>query len=98
MARKVKASCLVYSHLMRLYPRELRERFGAEMLAVFEEMVCEAVERRNAMGLFSIWWSAVRELALVAAPARLWETSVIASALSLLVASTEIVVFFRYVN
>ncbi len=98
MSRTVTANCLVYRHLMRLYPSELRDRFGAEMLGVFEDMVSEAVDHRQVMGLASIWWSVMQELLLVAAPARLRETPVIAGALSLLVASTEIVVFFRYVN
>ena len=69
----LEASRKVYQMSLVLYPSELRREFGAEMVEVFEKQLSEAWSRTGCSGLIRVWFSATREFATVALPARLAE-------------------------
>jgi hypothetical protein len=96
--RVVRASRLLYTGLIVLYPREVRHRFGVEMADVFEDLMREAAAQRGLRGIFLPWGSVLRELLTVALPLRLASNSVIAGAISFLAASALFLVFFRAVQ
>jgi hypothetical protein len=83
VSRKVYATSLV------LYPNELRDEFGAEMVEVFDEQVSEAYSRSGFPGLLRVWFSATREFVTIALPGRLTERMLpivaVTAALALLV-------------
>lgn len=58
-----------YRRLLRLLPRDFRERHGAEMEALF----LEAIDGRSAAGRWTAWAAAVRDVATIAAKLR-WAT------------------------
>jgi hypothetical protein len=62
MTKTIRLSRFVYGHLLIFYPRELRCRFGTEMMDVFEDLMCEAVLHRGPAGMVSLWGSALWEL------------------------------------
>ena len=45
----------VYQLILRLYPREFRDRFGADMTDFFRDRRREAAQRRGALGSASAW-------------------------------------------
>jgi hypothetical protein len=53
MTKIIRLSCFVYGHLLIFYPRELRCRFGTEMMDVFGDLMCEVVLQRGPAGLVS---------------------------------------------
>jgi hypothetical protein len=73
----IRWSSWIYGCLLIAYPRELRRRFGADVIEVFEEQLCEAAMQCGRSGIVSLWCTALWELASVAA-SRLESTTVIA--------------------
>jgi hypothetical protein len=98
MTKIIRLSRFVYGHLLIFYPRELRCRFGTEMMDVFEDLMCEVVLQRGPAGMVSLWGSALWELLSVAAPLRLCNTTVIAGALSFVASSALFLAFFRAIS
>ena len=96
--RVVRASRLLYAGLIVVYPREVRRRFGIEMVDVFEDLMRESAAQRGPRGIFWPWGSVLRELLTVALPLRLASNSVIAGAISFLASSALFLVFFRAVQ
>lgn len=96
--RIIRASRFAYSGLLFVYPRDLRRRFGSEMVEVFEDLSREAMTRSGPSGIAAIWRSALWELLSVAAPSRLASNTLMAGALSLLASSALFLVFFRFVR
>lgn len=97
MKKVIRASCLVYDHLLVFYPSEFRRRFGGEMAQLFEELMCDAAQR-GPIAIVSLWRSALSELLSVAVPLRLQNAAVIAGALSLVASSLLFLAFFRAVS
>jgi hypothetical protein len=98
MAKIIRLSCFVYGRLLIFYPRELRRRFGIEMVEVFEHLTHEVMLQRGPAGMVSLWGSALWELLTVAAPLQLRDTTVIAGALSFVASSALTLAFFRAVS
>ena len=48
-----------------MYPEDLREQFGEEMAAVFEEQVADAYDERGVRGVAAVWAHAVGEFLTV---------------------------------
>ena len=96
--RIIRASRFAYAGLLIVYPRDLRRRFGSEMVEVFEDATHEALTRSGPRGIAMIWRSALWELLTVAAPSRLASNAVMAGALSFLASSALFLVFFRFVR
>jgi hypothetical protein len=94
----IQLSCNVYRRLLIFYPRELRDRFSAEMVEVFEDLLWESAPRSGAFGLALVWGTAFGELFSVGVVSRLQSTEVIASILSLIVSSLIAWQFFRAVG
>ncbi len=94
----IRWSGWTYRCLLIAYPRELRRRFGADMIEVFEDQLYEAALQGGRSGIVSLWRTALWELASVAVPLRLESSMVIAGALSFLVSSAIAWVFFRSVG
>ena len=89
-----RMSALAYAEMIRLYPRELRLRFGGEMAEVFGDSIREAAARRGLKGVAAVWSRALWELLTVAAPSRLENNTLMAGALSLLASSVLFLAFF----
>ena len=96
--RIIHASRLAYTLCLLVYPCDLRRRFGAEMVEVFEDVTREALTRSGPKGMAMIWRSAVWELLTLAAASRLASNTVMAGALSFLAASALFLVFFQFVR
>ncbi len=58
----------VYSLLLRLYPTELREDFGAEMMQVFLDDLEDGRHRHGLSGVARVWWRSLKELCQIALP------------------------------
>jgi len=89
-----RMSALAYAEMIRLYPRELRLRFGGGMEEVFGDSLREAAARRGFKGIVAVWGRALWELLTVAAPSRLENNTLMAGALSLLASSVLFLAFF----
>ena len=94
----VRLSRAVYGGLLVFYPCDLRHNFGAEIAAVFEELMRDAVAERGAAGMVSLWRSALWELLTLALSSRLASNAVKAGAISLLASSALFLVLFRAVS
>ena len=94
----IQISLIIYGCLLWLYPRDLRRRFGPEMLDVFAELIAETSAQRGPRGVASIWWIAVTESVTVGLFSRLQSTVVIAGAVSFSIASLIAWAFFRAVG
>lgn len=70
MNRLVQCSTLVYEWLLFLYPKELREDFGDEMVLAFADDLEQAWGDARVAGVLQIWWYALYELAMVALPSQ----------------------------
>ena len=91
----VRLSRVVYTGLLIFYPRELRHKFGAEMVDVFEAMMRDTIVERGPTGTISLWGSALWELLAVAVPSLLASNAVMAGAISFLASSVLFLVFFQ---
>lgn len=94
----VRLSRVVYAGLLIFYPRDVRQKFGAEMADVFEAVMRDAIAEGGPAGPISLWRSALCELLTVAVPLRLAGNAVIAGAISFLASSVLFLVFFRAVS
>lgn len=89
------ANCAVFRQLLVLYPRELRARFGDEMVLLFGEQITEAWRTARFRGLVRIWLHAIWELATIAVPQRVFAPVVFAGAVSLIAAAAVFLVLLR---
>jgi len=89
------ANSAVFRQLLVLYPRELRARFGDEMVLVFGEQISEAWRAARITGLARIWLRALWEVATIAVPQRVLVPVVFAGAVSLIAASAVFLVLLR---
>lgn len=71
----------LYSLLLRLYPAELRDGFGAEMTQVFLDDLDDNRRRHGFPGIARVWWCSLRELFRVALPAASEKPEIVISAL-----------------
>jgi len=93
-----RTSRIIYGGLLMFYPPALRRKFGEEMVDVFVATLCDATVERRAVGIFSLWRSALWELLTVALPSRFASNAVMAGALSFLASAALFLVFFRAVS
>jgi hypothetical protein len=63
----LRLSLKLYRGLVRLYPDDLQNRFGPEMVDVFEQQLVGAWAERRAAGIARIWCCVVAEAATGAA-------------------------------
>jgi hypothetical protein len=94
----VRFSVWVYRNLLLVYPRELRARFGADMIEVFEDLLCEVAQLGRPKQAAALWCTVLFELAAVAIPARLTPRVIIAGGLSFVVSSLITWVFLHAVG
>jgi hypothetical protein len=87
MPKIIRLSCYVYRRMLIFYPRDLRRRFGSEMVEVFADQLSEVALEQRSIGMLSLWGTALWELLSVAAPARLQSTTLIACTVSFLASS-----------
>ena len=59
-------SARIYSLLLRLYPAELREEFGAEMTQVFLDDLEDGRRRCGVFGAARVWRRSLKELCQIA--------------------------------
>ena len=85
----LEVSRKIYETSLVLYPEDLREEFGEEMVEVFEEQATDAYIERGFMGLVRVWLCAAREFVSIALTGQLAERMVpivaAATALALMV-------------
>lgn len=63
----------VYETSLALYPEDLREEFGDEMVEVFEEQVADAYEEKGVRGVVGVWICAAREFLKIAMASQIAE-------------------------
>jgi hypothetical protein len=80
-----------YRALLWLYPRHLREAYGADMAAVFDQLLRREYRKRGVRGVAGTICRAIGELFSVAIPAHLMSEWVISASLSLLINSAILV-------
>lgn len=95
MTNLIRLSCFVYARLLIFYPRDLRQKFGAHMVEIFEDLLRDLPSHRAVSAFASLWRTALWELASVGIVARLQDTALIAAAASLLLSSLLAWCFFR---
>ena len=66
----------VYERSLICYPKNLRDDFGSEMMEVFDEQVSDAYSRSGFVGILRVWFSAMREIVMVALPGRFAERAI----------------------
>ena len=52
----------IYKILLRSYPNQLRQEFGAELLAVFHQQTLDAYRSEGIAGLSAVWMQVFCEL------------------------------------
>jgi len=62
----VEASRWVYRVLMRAYPRDIRERYGEEMVGCFSDACRDEVRRSGPKGLAAVWLRTLPDLIFTA--------------------------------
>ena len=72
----LEVSRRVYETSLILYPEDLREEFGDEMVEVFEEQASDAYAERGFSGLVRVWFCAGREFVSIALTGQLAERMV----------------------
>ncbi|HLM82019.1 MAG TPA: hypothetical protein VK302_15545 [Terriglobales bacterium] len=98
MPKALRISCCVYRFLLDFYPREFRQRFGVEMMQVFAEQMAEEWKRHGIGGAVRVGLTAGWEVISVAAPLQLYNSIVIAAALSVISSSALFLALFRAVS
>lgn len=94
MSSLIHVSCSLYARLLLFYPRDLRERFGAHMVEIFEDMLRDLPRQHTIAGFLGHWRTALWELASVGLMARLQNRFLIATAASVLLSSLLTWFFF----
>jgi hypothetical protein len=97
MPAALRASCFAYRMLLVLYPAELRQRFGEEMIEVFRDQFRDQWMRRP-IGCMRVAFVACREIFSVALPSQLQSSVVIAATLSFMSSSALFLGLFRAVS
>jgi len=87
----LRLSVALYRTLVRLYPAEFRQRWGAEMVDTFGMQIHDAAAEGGWTAVIGTWSSAVAEFLRIALPLQLTRTSVVVPVVSLAVSSA---VFF----
>jgi hypothetical protein len=87
MPKIIRLSCNLYGRMLIFYPRDLRRRFGSEMVEVFADQLSAVALEQGSIGMLSLWCTALWELLSVAVPARLQSPTLIASTVSFLASS-----------
>lgn len=64
--RAVEASSRVYRVLMRVYPRDIRERYGEEMVGCFSDVCRDEVRKSGSRGLAVLWLRTLPDLLFTA--------------------------------
>lgn len=64
--RAVAASCRVYRVLMRAYPRDIRQRYGEEMIGCFSDVCRDEVRKSGPRGLAAVWLRTLPDLLFTA--------------------------------
>jgi hypothetical protein len=91
MPRSMQLVLFCYEALLALYPRELRQKYGPEIVEAFQQDLWTEWSARRARGVLSIVLCALREVFTVAMPGWFLSERTIASALSLLITTTVFV-------
>ena len=94
MERFFSVSRSLYAALLRLYPREMRQEFGPEMLSVFTDDLQDSWRTGQLPGVARVWLFALLEILTVALPMHLRNGLVILSALSLSLLYFELFIGF----
>jgi hypothetical protein len=98
MPNALHMCCSLYRLLLGCYPREFRQRFGAEMTQVFADQMQEEWKRHGVVGIVRVGLIAGWEVMSVAAPLQLHNSVVIAVALSFVSSSALFLALFRAVS
>ncbi len=64
--RTVEVSRRIYRVLMRAYPRDIRERYGEEMVGCFSDACRDAVRDSGPRGIAAVWLRALPDLVFTA--------------------------------
>jgi hypothetical protein len=78
----------LYRAFIRLYPSDLRNEYGADMAAAFEQLIRDEYMRRGTRGVLAVSASAFAEFFTVALPRHFRSDWLIASLLSLIITSS----------
>jgi hypothetical protein len=92
MLTALKLSASVYSILLFLYPEELRQDFGDEMVDVFEQQLWGEWMESGVAGMIRAWARVLWELLWVALPIQLCAPIVVAPTVGLLSSSASFAV------
>lgn len=84
MTRPIRLNGELYRLLLFAYPRDIRLRFGTEMVITFSEQIRAEREHDGLVGVMRVWRTAIRELFSVAVPLQLRSSIVLAMFLSFL--------------
>jgi hypothetical protein len=95
MRRLLSLNYRVFCLLLRCYPTEFRERFGAEMADVFAEQLEEEWRKKGLAGVLRVSLTAALTAAI---PQHLQNPSVIAGALSVIGSFVLCTAFLRAVS
>jgi hypothetical protein len=98
METAMRWSVRIYGCLLVLYPRELRCRFGADMVEVFEDVLRAAMVERGGSGVVDLWGTALWELTSVGVRSRLETATIVVVTASFAVSSFIAWIFFRAVG
>jgi len=83
----VQSSALIYRGILRIYPVDLRHKFGDEMAGVFkddlEDALIDAHRTHRLAPVARVWWHALSEVLGIAIPRRLANEALLAPAVSL---------------
>jgi len=72
----IEVSRKVYETSLALYPKDLRDDFGDEMIEVFEEQITDAYQEHGVRGLLRVWLCATREFFSIALTGQIAERMV----------------------
>lgn len=95
MAAVQRTSSVLFHTLLSAYPREFRQRFGAEMADTFAQQLSFETQERGLRGLARVWNCAIRELFSVALPLQIRNSRVVPLMLSFVLTSVLFIAFFR---
>ena len=59
----VRLSCALYGWIVRVYPCEFREEFGAQMRETFSDRARVEHQKRGALGLMGLWMNTLMDSA-----------------------------------
>lgn len=74
----------IYRILLRLYPNEIRQRWGPEMMETFALQLAEAQEKPGWGGVLQVWFCAVAELFQIALPLQVARAALVIPVVSLI--------------